>query len=106
ILLHFYYLYKKNMEERLLKKAQELNKAKINKKIEMLQSEIEQMNSVNKEAMLPQMKQWFDEANKMYASEEEVTKYVSSKYNEKLASHEEEMKNLINVTRRVLIDQL
>ncbi|MDR2836442.1 MAG: hypothetical protein LBV69_09705 [Bacteroidales bacterium] len=45
------------MEERLLKKAQELNKAKINKKIEMLQSEIEQMNSVNREAMLPQMKQ-------------------------------------------------
>jgi hypothetical protein len=42
----------------------------------------------------------------MYASEEEVTKYVSSKYNAKLALHDAEMKNLINVTRRVLIDQL
>jgi hypothetical protein len=45
------------MEERLLQKAQELNKAKINKKIEMLQSEIEQMNSINKKSMLSQMKQ-------------------------------------------------
>jgi hypothetical protein len=45
------------MEERLLQKAQELNKTKINKKIEMLQSEIEQMNSINKEDMLSQMKQ-------------------------------------------------
>jgi hypothetical protein len=42
----------------------------------------------------------------MYASEEEVTNYVASKYNAKLALHQEEMKNLISVTRRVLIDQL
>jgi hypothetical protein len=72
----------------------------------MLQSEIEQMNSINKKSMLSQMKQWFDEASKIYTNEEDVTKYVSSKYNEKLALHDAEMKNLISVTRRVLIDQL
>ncbi|MDR2829412.1 MAG: hypothetical protein LBV48_02355 [Mycoplasmataceae bacterium] len=93
ILLHFYYLYKKNIEDKVARKAAS---AKMEKKIETLESSIEHLSQ---DTMVPLVKQWVEEANKMFTNEDEIAKYVSTKYNEKVALQEVEIKKMVNELR-------